>query len=71
MQSCSVMFIYQEVFESIVIVRTVNRIKRTSGISTILNGKYFTSGPNNINEIASLSRASMSTKALILIFSVI
>ena len=35
MQNCSVMFIYREVFESIVIVRTVNRIKRTSGISTV------------------------------------
>ena len=34
-QNCSVMFIYQEVFESIVIVRTVNRIKMTLGISTV------------------------------------
>ena len=35
MQNCFVMFIYQEVFERIVIVRTVNRLKRTSGISTV------------------------------------
>ena len=34
-QNCSVMFIYQEVFESSVIMRTVNGIKRTSGISTV------------------------------------
>ena len=35
MQNCCVMFIYQEVFESILIVGTVNRIKRASGISTV------------------------------------
>ena len=35
MQNCSVIFIYQEVFESIALMRTVNRIKRTSGISTV------------------------------------
>ena len=34
-QNCSVMFIHQEVFESIVIVRNANRIKRTSDIITV------------------------------------
>ena len=46
MENCSVMFIHQEVFESIVIMRNANRIKRNAWAPTLV-GKFGGKGDLN------------------------